>query len=47
MIRIITDSSSELDPELAARLQVDVIPIHIYFGETEYLYLTFITNWSR
>lgn len=37
MIRIITDSSSELDPELAARLQVDVIPIHIYFGETEYL----------
>lgn len=37
MIRIITDSSSELDPELAARLQIDVIPIHIYFGETEYL----------
>lgn len=37
MIRIITDSSSELDPELAAQLQVDVIPIHIYFGETEYL----------
>ena len=37
MIRIITDSSSELDPELAAQLQVDVIPIHIFFGETEYL----------
>lgn len=37
MIRIITDSSSELDPELATQLQVDVIPIHISFGETEYL----------
>ncbi len=37
MIRIITDSSGDLDLEAAAQLQVDVIPIHISFGETEYL----------
>ena len=36
MIRIITDSSSDLDLEQAAQLNVDVIPIHIRFGETEY-----------
>lgn len=37
MIRIITDSSGDLDLEAAVQLQVDVIPIHISFGETEYL----------
>ena len=37
MIRIITDSSCDLDLTQAAQLQVDVLPIHIYFGETEYL----------
>lgn len=37
MIRIVTDSSSDLDLDQAAQLQVDVIPIHIYFGQTEYL----------
>lgn len=36
MIRIITDSSSDLDLEQAAQLNVDVIPIHIRFGEYEY-----------
>lgn len=37
MIRIITDSSGDLDLDVAAQLQVDVIPIHIFFGDTEYL----------
>lgn len=37
LIRIVTDSSSDLDLDQAAQLQVDVIPIHIYFGQTEYL----------
>lgn len=37
MIRIITDSSCDFDLEQAAQLNVDVLPIHIYFGETEYL----------
>lgn len=37
MIRIITDSSGDLDLADAAQLQVDVIPISITFGETEYL----------
>lgn len=37
MIRIITDSSCDFDPEQAAKMHVDVLPIHIYFGETEYL----------
>lgn len=37
MIRIITDSSGDLDLDAAAQLQVDVIPIHISFGEAEYL----------
>lgn len=37
MIRIITDSSSDLDLDTAALMQVDIIPIHIYFGETEYI----------
>lgn len=37
MIRIITDSSCDFDLEQAANMNVDVLPIHIYFGETEYL----------
>lgn len=37
MIRIITDSSCDFDLEQAAKLNVDVLPIHIFFGETEYL----------
>lgn len=37
MIRIITDSSSDFTPEAAAQLQVEVLPIPIRFGETEYL----------
>ncbi len=37
MIRIITDSSCDFDLEQAAQMNVDVLPIHIYFGETEYL----------
>lgn len=37
MIRIITDSSSDLDLDAAVQMQVDIIPIHIYFGETEYI----------
>lgn len=37
MIRIITDSSCDFDLEQAAKMNVEVLPIHIFFGETEYL----------
>ncbi len=37
MIRIITDSSCDFDPAMAKQLQVKIIPIHLYFGEKEYI----------
>ena len=37
MIHIITDSSSDYDLTLAAQQQVEIIPMRICFGETEYL----------
>ena len=35
--RIITDSASDLPQETAARWGVTVMPLHIRFGEEEYL----------
>ena len=37
LIRIVTDSSCDFDLDQAAQMKVDVVPLHIYFGETEYL----------
>ena len=37
MIRIITDSSSDFDPEIAKELGLTIIPYPITFGDTEYL----------
>ncbi len=36
-IRIITDSGSDIVPELAKELNVEVIPLKTYFGEEEYI----------
>ncbi|MDD5704018.1 MAG: DegV family protein [Dehalococcoidales bacterium] len=36
MIKIVTDSSSELSPEMAAELGVTVVPIYVRFGEEVY-----------
>jgi fatty acid kinase fatty acid binding subunit len=35
-VRIVTDSSADLDPEDAARLGVEVVPLSIRFGDEEY-----------
>ena len=37
MIRLIADSSSDIDLDLASQLQVDIIPFPITFGSEEYL----------
>ena len=36
MIRIVTDSSSDISPSLAAELGITVIPIRIRFGSKVY-----------
>ena len=40
MIRIITDSTSDLSKELLERYQVNVLPLHVSLGEAEYRYYT-------
>lgn len=37
LIRLIADSSSDIDLDLASQLQVDIIPFPITFGSEEYL----------
>lgn len=37
MIRIVTDSTCDLDRETAARLQVEVIPLSLHFGSQAYI----------
>ena len=37
MIRIVTDSTSDLTPAEAARLGVDVVPLTVRFGEEQFL----------
>lgn len=37
MICILTDSSSDLDPAEAARMGVQIIPMHLSFGDTDYI----------
>ena len=37
MVKIISDSTCDLSPELIARYDIDVIPLHIILGEDDYL----------
>ena len=37
MVKIISDSTCDLSPELIARYDIDVIPLHIILGEQDYL----------
>lgn len=37
MIRLITDSTADLDPRRARELGVEVIPLSVHFGDTVYL----------
>lgn len=36
-VRIVTDSTSDLPPELAAQWNIDVVPCYIHFGTESYL----------
>jgi DegV family protein with EDD domain len=36
-VRIVTDSTSDIDPETAARLGIGVVPLTVRFGEQSYL----------
>ncbi len=36
MVKIISDSTCDLSPELIARYDIDVIPLHIILGEDDY-----------
>lgn len=37
MVKIISDSTCDLSPELIARYDIDIIPLHIILGEEDYL----------
>ena len=37
MVKIISDSTCDLSPELIARYDIDVIPLHIILGEQDFL----------
>ncbi len=37
MIKILSDSTCDLSPELVERYNVEIIPLHVYLGEEEYL----------
>ena len=37
MVKIISDSTCDLSPELIARYDIDIIPLHIILGEVDYL----------
>lgn len=37
MIKIISDSTCDLSPELIARYDIDILPLHIILGEQDYL----------
>ena len=36
MVKIISDSTCDLSPELIAKYDIDFLPLHIHFGEAEY-----------
>jgi DegV family protein with EDD domain len=37
MVRILSDSTCDLSPELVERYNIEIIPLHVYLGEEEYL----------
>ena len=37
MVKIISDSTCDLSPELIERYDVDILPLHIVLGDEEYL----------
>ncbi|NLW56872.1 MAG: DegV family protein, partial [Firmicutes bacterium] len=36
-IKIVTDSTADLSPELLKRFSIEVIPLSVYFGDQVYL----------
>ena len=36
MVKIISDSTCDLSPELVKRYEIDILPLHILLGEKEY-----------
>lgn len=36
MVKIISDSTCDLSPELVAKYDIDILPLHILLGEDEY-----------
>ena len=36
MVKIISDSTCDLSPELIAKYDIDILPLHILLGEDEY-----------
>ena len=37
MVRIVSDSTCDLSPELIERYQIGIIPLHVHLGEADYL----------
>ena len=35
-VKIVTDSTSDLDPALAEELDITVVPLNVHFGQTIY-----------
>jgi DegV family protein with EDD domain len=46
-IRVVTDSASDLPQEIAARLNIDVVPLTIRFGDEEFTELSPETFWAK
>jgi DegV family protein with EDD domain len=46
-IRVVTDSASDLPQEIATRLDVDVVPLTIRFGDEEFTDLSPETFWAK
>lgn len=36
MVKVVTDSSADIPPELVAELGITVVPLHIRFGDETY-----------
>ena len=36
MVKIISDSTCDLSPELLARYEIDILPLHILLGDQEF-----------
>ena len=43
-VRIVTDSLSWLPPEVAEEHRIEVVPLHVFFGEERYTETVNITN---